>query len=537
MALLGGMPDLPTQPAAEALDLPQALDAIRRRGPVVLACVLLAALAAYVLAKRETRKYTATAALSFSYNPLSQQIAGLPGSGNDVQAQQESNLELVKLGDMAAKTAAALGKGLTAERVANAVSVSGKGESSVVQVAATVSSPTLAAAIANTYVHEFVVEQQAASRGYFRSALAVVEQQLASLPARSRFSGAAVALQDRAQTLRLLNELGYGNVSVAQEATAPTYPSAPKTSTDTLVAALLGLLIGLGVAYMLERVDRRTRLRTPAQLEAVHQSPKLGLIPRDPSLAAGQAASPRASEAFGLLRARLRYAAPGHEIGAVLIASAESGEGRSTVARGLAEQAARMGSRTLLVEADFRAPTLARAFAIDAGPGLAGVLAGGVGLEAAIQAVPVSGLDGDSRSQSKLDVLIGGVTGEEPAHMLEGPAMAAAIEEARSRYALIVFDAPAMTVVPDALALLGLIDGVIVVGSMGRTGRETSMQLHEMLLDSPAPLLGVVANGLRGRGVRGPGRLARRSGGLPLDALRPSRGSAAAESAMPRVEA
>ena len=150
---------------SEGLNFEQALGALRRRAPLILLCFVLAAGAAYGFSKRETKKYTATASLTFSSNSLSQQIAGLsPGGSNNSLAQQASNLELVRGGDAAAKTAGLLGHGLTDEKVAASLSIGGVGESSIVDISATTTSPALAATIANTYARQFVQEQQRANR-------------------------------------------------------------------------------------------------------------------------------------------------------------------------------------------------------------------------------------------------------------------------------------------------------------------------------------------------------------------------------------
>ena len=93
---------------------------------------------AYGFSKHQTKKYTATASLVFSNNQLGQQVAGLPvASSNNQLALQNTNLKLVQLGDMAAKTAGLLGQGLTKERVSEELSVSAQGESNIVNVAAT----------------------------------------------------------------------------------------------------------------------------------------------------------------------------------------------------------------------------------------------------------------------------------------------------------------------------------------------------------------------------------------------------------------
>jgi capsular polysaccharide biosynthesis protein len=90
-------------------------------------------------------------------------------------------LKLVQLGDMAAKTASLLGQGLTKEKVSADLSVSAQGESNIVNVAATATSPALAAGIANTYTEQFVTEQQNSNHAYYAFALALVNKQLAAL--------------------------------------------------------------------------------------------------------------------------------------------------------------------------------------------------------------------------------------------------------------------------------------------------------------------------------------------------------------------
>ena len=168
---------------SETLDLKQTLGVLRRRLPVIVLCVVVVASAAYTFSKHQTKKYTATASVVFNNNQLSQTIVGLPAnnSGVSLLAQQASELELVKLGDMAAKTAKLLGHGLTEAQVIKNLSVAGQGESGVINVSATASSPALAAEIANTYVRQFTEEQKNTKEQYFKSALTLVHKQLGRL--------------------------------------------------------------------------------------------------------------------------------------------------------------------------------------------------------------------------------------------------------------------------------------------------------------------------------------------------------------------
>src|SRR5271168_2347838 len=115
------------------LGLEQVLGVLRRRAPWILLCFVLVAAASYGFSKHQTRKYTATASLIFNNNQQAQQLAGFPAAiSGSSEAEQSTNLKLVQLGDMAAKTAAALGQGLTAAKVTADLSVSAQGESNIV---------------------------------------------------------------------------------------------------------------------------------------------------------------------------------------------------------------------------------------------------------------------------------------------------------------------------------------------------------------------------------------------------------------------
>jgi len=489
------------QQSPEALNLEQALRVLRRRLPLIGLCVVVVAGAAFAVSKHQPKRYTATASLSFSSNPLSQQIVGLQSSGGSLLQQQASNVELVRVGgETAASTAALLGDRLTAERVAESVSVSGQGESSVVSVSATAASPSLAAAIANTYAQQFVKNQQSANHAYFTSALALVEKQLAAMPRAQRLGADGLVLEQRGQTLRLLGGLNYGNAQVAGEAVPPGAPSSPKTSRNTVLGLFLGLLIGLALAFVLERVDRR--IKSPEDLEATHGLPMLGIVPESAALArrrgkrAGASLPPAEAEAFNLIRAHLRFFNVDGDLHTLLVASAAQGDGKTTVAVHLAEAAACMGARVLLAEVDLRQPTLAQQLGINAGPGLTDVLVGSVNAQDAVQSFDPRAHNGTV--VRALDVLVAGVTlPPNPAALIDSQRMRSVIEWAGSAYDLVVIDTPPLTAVSDAFPLLNSVDGVIIVGWVGRSRRDAAERLHRILASSRARLLGVVANGAK----------------------------------------
>ena len=488
----------------------QALRMVRRRAPWILLCFVIVAAAAFGFSKRQTKMYTATASLVFSESQVGEQVAGLQPVGSSVsqQAVQSTNVKLLELGNMAEVTAREVGHGLTKEKVSEALSISAQGESDIVDVAATATSPTLAAVIANTYTTLFVSEQQNSNHAYYSAALALVNKQLAALTPQERVGSEGIALQTRAQSLGVLAELHSGTVQIAQAAAVPTSPSSPRVARSTVIGALLGLLVGFGIAILMERFDRR--IREPKDLEAIYHLPLLGVVPESKTLGrsarrkdgSGAAFPAAESEAFYMIRAHLRYFNVDRELRTLVVTSAAPGDGKTTVARHLAATAARMGSSVLLLEADLRKPTIAERLGLRSGPGVADVLVGAVSLSQATQSIDLDGRSSDGSVGRTLDVIVAG-TGSppNPGELIESYAMEYLLEQAKAIYELVVIDTSPLAVVSDAFPLLQKVDGVVIVGRVGRNRRDVAQRLHQTLDGVGAPLLGVVANGIKSGGL------------------------------------
>ena len=464
----------------------------------------LVTIATYGYSKHEARKYTATASISFSPSTLSQQILGLSstvGSSNSVLAQQQTNVELVSVGNTAARTASQLGRGVTAAEVSSSLHISAKGEASIVEVASTSTSPQLAAAIANTYVRRFVASQRDANRQFLHSALVLVRGQLAALSPAQRVGADGLDLQEHLHTIALLASLGYNNVQVAQEAAVPTSPSSPKASRNTVLGAIGGLLLGIALALLIERLDRR--VRDADTFESLYRLPILGAVPKSSAFSrstklGGEGAKPlppMEAEAFGLIRARLRFLNADRGLRSVLIAAPEPDDGATTIACNLACSAARSGSRVLLLEVDMRRPAVARQLGAQAGPGLAEILTGAVTIDQGIQSVTLA--DGRHR----MDVLVAGMALPlSPGESLESRMMDTLLADITRSYDLVVIDAPPLNVVSDAIPLLMKVDGVVMVGRIGHSRRDAAEELQKVLAGSGASVLGIVVNGLKRSG-------------------------------------
>ena len=133
---------------------------------------------------------------------------------------------------------------------------------------------------------------------------------------------------------------------------------------------------------------------------------------------------------------------------------------------------------------------------------MADVLIGSLQLRDAVRSISLDVPTGEGSDGRKFDVLVAGaIAPPNPAELVESNAMEAVLAQAKATYDLIVIDTPPLTAVSDAFPLLRKVDGVLVVGRVGRNRRDVAERLHETLSSVGAPLLGVIANGVKAAGL------------------------------------
>lgn len=506
-----GSQRMPVDTESDQLNLEHVLAVLRRRWWLVALLAVVAAAAAFALSRIQQKQYTATASLVFQNPELSQQASGLqvlPTSPSQDPVIMATNIQLLtQQSGIAASTARLVGHGLTAKEVSRSISVSQEGQTNVADVAATNPDPRVAATIANTYAARFIATQRLQQKASVAQALRLVERQIKALTPQQLAGTNGQSLVDRAESLRILSTLQNGDVQVVTPAAVPSSPSSPKTSRNTGLGLALGVLLGLTVAFLLDRFDRR--MKNVEELEATYQLPLLATIPEHDvySLAPRAAGSKEHGEreVFRLLRAYLRYFNVNRDLRTLLVASAAPGDGKSTVARNLAQAAQETGTKTLLIEADLRLPDTAAHYGLSPAPGLSDLLVGAADYEAVIRSVPVATRVNGSATEVTLDVLVAGHPPPNPAELLDSSGMAGVLEWASEHYGLIVLDTPPLSVVSDAISLLHRVDGVIVVSHLGKNTRDHAAFLRERLTAINAPLLGVVANAVKDKTESGYG--------------------------------
>jgi Mrp family chromosome partitioning ATPase len=313
---------------------------------------------------------------------------------------------------------------------------------------------------------------------------------------------------------------------VQQIGTAKARPQAlsPTPKKDAIFGFLIGLIAASVLAYLLTRFDRR--VRTFPGAEALFQTPVLAALPtvRSPTLRPGgkRAPAPALVEPLRRLNTALRlsHATPGRNGGprALLFLSPDRGDGRSTLIANLARVQRESGQRVMVVEADFRRPTLGRLMDLPATRGLADVLAGTASPHVAAQSVDPTPLDGAPMSapaapgdggaptvvrapaEGALSVLLAGAPVPNPPAVLASETMSWLLRSLADEYDQVLIDVPPPLEVSDALPLLPLVDGIVLVARSGHTriaSAERLMQLLERTVS--APTLGVVLNAVAQR--------------------------------------
>jgi capsular exopolysaccharide synthesis family protein len=481
------------------IDLRGILTVVRRRFGVIALCALLVPAAALVLSLIQEKEYTATATLLFRDPQLDQKLFGssFVDDTGDAEREAATNLKLVSLDVVAARTARALGGDFTDGQVSSSIETSSEGQADVVTIEATHTDPRLSARLANTFAEQYIRFRRRADRAKIAEAKRLVQGQLDQLTPEEQATPSARSLRQRLQELQIVTALQTGNAEQVEIAETPTSQSSPRPLRNTAVGAVLGLLLGLAAAFLLERLDRR--IRDPEELPEIFGRPTLASIPEVDELASTDTPlSPEASEPFRMLRANLRYFNVEKQVRSVLITSSQPGDGKSTVAWNLAVASASAGIPTLLIEADLRRPSFAQWTRSGVRLGLSGLLSHQGDLDEAVQTLSVGARPGGTRSHT-LDVILSGALPPNPDELIDSTRMREIVDEAQLTYQLVVIDTPPTSAVSDAIPLMNAVSGVIVVGRLGRTTRDSAAQLAHQLQNLEARILGVVVNGARRR--------------------------------------
>lgn len=503
-------------------DLRSYLDVLWRRKRLVLAVVAGTVALAVGLSLMQSPRYRATTEILVD-SSTPQQIFD-PVTGNAVDPDRDIQNEIEFLASDTVTSA--VGRELAEPAP---VSVSSRTDADIIQITATSGDPELAAQTANTYAEVYLRERRQQSVADYQESATVVQARLQELnnqvaavntqldavtleladpasgtsaeeleqrQARLEQRLASVeqqrtALQGTASQLELTAELlREGSASVTQAASVPSAPYTPQVLRNVALALMVGLILGVGLAFLREYLD--DSVRTKEDVELASGQPVLALLPFVPEAEAADqpylvtAEDPQSppAEAYRSLRTTIRFIGVDRPVNVIVVTSSRAGEGKSTITANMAVTLARAGQRTLVIDGDLRKPRLHRFFGLDNRAGFTTALVDGP-LDEALHEVPEFG---------RLAIMPSGVVPTDPAELLASGRTDALFERLAPHFDVILVDSPPVLPVSDALVLSRIATAVVLVTSSHKTSKRDVHRSIELLGQVDAPVIGAVLN-------------------------------------------
>jgi len=511
-----------------------------RRKWLILVVGVVVAAATYVYYRHQPAVYLAKTQLYFGGSSEQQ------GALNSTLGK--TSLSPIQLADQAAVLNSTIGEGIHRQLLEKHERIAARGKvhakatsgSDFIQISAEARTAKAASQLVNDYAQAYIKQHQTSYQHAVKAAIATTRHQLrrieasqhaaASAPkgkgsSAGKSSGLASVATLQAATLSAkINQLesdlsvaGVQQVGVAIPGAAQLL--APQPKKNAIFGFVIGLALAALAAYAVDRFERR--LRSLADLESAFQTQVLAALPRVRTPIVQRDGEPRPAgpllEPLRALHMSLQLGDMldhdrGSSPGVILFLSADAGDGKSTLVADLAIVQRDAGARVAVIEADLRRPAQAGLLSLGSQRGLAEVLTGGVTMEGAMQSVglmePDVSIDAPAaelgatgvstmtraRQSGSLSVLAGGSGAANPPALLASTAMEQLVRSAAEDFDYVLIDAPPLQV-SDAMPLLRMVDGIVLVARLEHTREPSAQRLTQLLSRSAtAPVLGVVAN-------------------------------------------
>lgn len=299
------------------------------------------------------------------------------------------------------------------------------------------------------------------------------------------------------EEIRLAEVQAMDNIVVAEPAELPRYPVKPRTRLNTLLAAVVGCMLAVGVAFLIEYLD--DTIKTSEDISQALGLSTLGAITRFRPTDEGErpitAAHPRSpiSEAYRALRTNIQFSTVDKPLRTLLVTSTNPLEGKTTTVANLGVVMAQAGLSVIVVDSDLRRPSLHQFFGVSRNLGLTNAL---------LDKNPNPDGYLQETEVENLRMLASGPLPPNPSELLNSQRMRDLIEQLKGKVDVLLFDSPPILAVTDASILANQVDGVLLVVDAGTTRREVAQRGREQLDKVGANLLGAALNKLshRGRG-------------------------------------
>jgi polysaccharide biosynthesis transport protein len=314
----------------------------------------------------------------------------------------------------------------------------------------------------------------------------------------------------------------FNNVRSIEAAEAPGGPIGPNRSQTILLAFVVSLGLGIGLAYLMENMN--TTVRSVDDVNRFTQLPVLGVIPvltdvipngkrggirsielraavmKDvndsfellgdvsdkPVLADSMKVFSAAAESYRMLRTSILLSTAGHPPKTMMVTSGQPGDGKTTTVFNIALALTQLKAEVLVIDCDMRKPRLHKLLQLQKGEGLSTLLASGGDPDKFINRTPVRGLS----------VLPCGYVPPNPSELISSESMKELMRSLSERFDYVIIDAPPMISVSDPIILSTLVDGVILVVKSGESKGESVRRACQDLSAVGARVLGVTLNNL-----------------------------------------
>ena len=259
-------------------------------------------------------------------------------------------------------------------------------------------------------------------------------------------------------------------------------PVFPNVTLNLLLGAGVGLIFGIGIAFLLEHLD--TSVKSLEDVERYLQVPVLAVIPKDVGVLHKQSGMSPDAEAYRILRTNIEFNRKNPEDNSITVVSGGAGEGKSTTLVNLAYVCAQGGYTTLMIDADLRRPRLHTFFDINNSVGLTNYLTTDLALEDVILQTPVD----------NLYFLPSGILPADAAGILNSRRMSELLQDVKQRFDLVLVDSPPILGVSDAAVLASEVDLTMVVVQHRKLPRNMLLRVKQAVENVGGQVIGVVLN-------------------------------------------
>jgi polysaccharide biosynthesis transport protein len=510
------MENSPNYPEESTIDLRLYLALIRHWAWLLILTALVTAAAAFFYTRQLTPVYSASTTMLVNEAPSTR-----ASDYTSIITSERLALTYAEMMQKRPVVEATLQRlGIAPETFSGSIAVKPVRDTQLLTITVEDTNPQTTASVANMLVEVFSetiratqAERYATSKESLQSQMTVVEGQIEELKERltretdpderarieARIAQYEQSYNNLALTfenVRLAEAQTISSAVIIEDAKTPLYPVRPNVMQNTLLAAIVGMMLAAGGVFLYEYLD--DTIKDPDEITRRFGLPVLTMIMAHPQEKDGPITQVKpfspVSEAFRSLRTSVHFAGgPGKSMRRILVTSATPSDGKTTVAANLAVVMAQSGLGVTIMDADMHRPFLHKLMQRSNRKGMSNLFNQPYpALADVVQSTLVAGLE----------MISSGPLPPNPSELLGSVRMAEILDSIGSEGRMAVIDSPPVLSVTDAVLLAAQVDGVVLVVKPGNTNMQALRQSIEQLRRVGANLIGVVLNEVPVKGSR-----------------------------------